>query len=57
MLRSLLKAARAAVIVIGHALIGAVLVLGASGIEHLIRMVNDGHDMLIYERLPLSYLF
>lgn len=57
MWESLTKALRAAVIVIGHALIAAVLVISASGVEHLIRYLNDGHDILIYGRLPMSYLF
>ena len=57
MLDSLHKAARAEVAVIGHTLIAAVLIVCASGVEHLILLVNGGHDPLVYGRLPLSYLF
>jgi hypothetical protein len=57
MWESLTKALRAAVIVVGHALIAAALVVSASGVEHLIRYLNEGHDLLIYGQLPMSYLF
>jgi hypothetical protein len=57
MWESLTKALRAAIIVVGHALIAALLVVSASGVEHLIRYLNDGHDIFIYGRLPMSYLF
>jgi hypothetical protein len=57
MLDSLLKALRAAVVVVGHAFIAAVLVGCASAVDHLILYLNDGHEMMVYNRLPLSYLF
>lgn len=57
MLESLQKAARAGVAIIGHTLIAAVIIVCASGVERLILLMNDGHDPLIYGRLPLSYLF
>jgi Na+-driven multidrug efflux pump len=57
MLDSLMKALRAAVVVVGHAFIAAVLVGCASAVDHLILYLNDGHEMMVYNRLPLSYLF
>ena len=40
-----------------YTLIAAVLIVCASGVEHLILLVNGGHDPLVYGQLPLSYLF
>lgn len=57
LLKSLHKAARAGAVVVGHTLIAAVLIVCAGGVERLILLVNDGHDPLVYGRLPLSYLF
>jgi hypothetical protein len=57
LLESLHKAIRGAVIVVGHALIASVLVICSAAVDHLIRYLNDGQEMLVYNRLPLSYLF
>jgi hypothetical protein len=57
MRESFLKALRGAVIVMGHGLIAAVLIAVASGVDHLILLLNDGKDMLVYNRFPLSYVF
>ena len=37
--------------------IAAVLIVCASGVGRLIHYMNDGHDPMVYGRLPLSYLF
>ena len=57
MRESFLKALRGAVIVLGHGLIAVVLIAVAAGIDHLTLLLNDGKDMLIYNRFPLSYVF
>ena len=58
MLDSLLKALRAAVVVVGHAFIAAVLVGCASAVDHLILYLNDGHEMMVLQPvaafLPIS---
>lgn len=51
------KALRAAVAVIAHAMIAAVLIVCIAAVHYLILALNHGEEMLVYGRLPLSYLF
>jgi len=57
MRRSIEKALRAAVVLICHAFLACGLVVLVWGIGALIRALNGGHDILIWGRLPLEYLF
>jgi hypothetical protein len=47
----------AAVIMVGHACLGAVTVICMWGLEHLIEALGQGKTMLVYGRWPLEYLF
>ena len=51
------KALRAAVILIAHALIACVLIVCTWAVDHLILTLNHGQEMMVYGRLPLSFLF
>ena len=42
---------------IGHACLGAVIVICMWGLEHLIEALGHGRAMLVYGRWPLEYLF
>ena len=57
MIESLHKALRAAVVVIGHAFIAAVLVICAWAIDTLLHFLNGEKEMLVFGHLPLAYLF
>jgi hypothetical protein len=47
----------AAVIMVGHACLGAVTVVCMWGLEHLIETLGQGKAMLVYGQWPLEYLF
>jgi len=47
----------AAVIMVGHACLGAVTVICMWGLEHLIEALGHGKTMLVYRQWPLEYLF
>ena len=48
----------AAMIMMGHAFLGAVTILCMWGLEHLIEVLgHDGKTMLVYGQWPLEYLF
>lgn len=57
MRQTLLRAARAAVVILAHLIVAVVLILAIAAVDHLIRFLNGGGEMLVFGRLPLSYLF
>ncbi len=57
MKETLLRAVSGAVVVLGHLLIAMVLVVAIWIVDRLILYLNGGREILVYDRLPLSYLF
>lgn len=55
MLSILHKVARAAIAIIGHALLASVLIVCWWLIERLILYLGNGREMMIYGQIPLSY--
>jgi hypothetical protein len=47
----------AAVVMVGHACLGAVTVICMLGLEQLIEVLGHGQAMLVYGHWPLEYLF
>ena len=56
-IESLFKAFRAAVVFVGHALLAVVLLTGIWGVELYIHYLWGAREPLLFDRLPLKYLF
>ena len=57
LLKPLHKALRAAVAFVGHLALGAVLVTGIWGMELYIHYLWGEREPLLFDRVPLKYLF
>jgi hypothetical protein len=53
----IVTATRAAIVMICHAVLSAVVVTSMWSIQKLIELYGDGQSMLIYGRYPFEYIF